>query len=180
MFHSETPGASPADPFTRFLPLNQQLSTAPPLADLLHIAVCRLFNKGARDQIMAMAVVDFIDVAGQWRMARRMYPVYLSLVSAGDSGVAPCRELESPVNRSKPEVLKRVSNWFDSVDEKVAAHHLRLMLQTTELTSEENLRDLLIHQLSKFPKSAAVRDKVDYLCVQYYALRSAHDANQDN
>src|SRR5207248_6573100 len=39
--------------------------------------------------------------------------------------------------------------------------------------------DLLIHQLSRPARSAGVRDKVDFLCVQYY-VHSAHHLHREN
>ena len=125
-------------------------------------------------------VVDFVEVAGAWRIARRIYPVYSVMARSLELPVGPCRELESPIDRSEPQVLERVNNWLGVVDEKVEVHQLRQILQTTHVATEENLRDLLIHQLSRDIKSPSVRDKVDYLCVQYYAHCAAHDSHLEN
>src|SRR4051794_8204225 len=108
-------------------------------------------------------VIDLADVAKQWRTARRIYPIYLLLTRKFKLAVGPCRELESPIDRAEPEVLERLEKWFASVDTAIEVQHLRQMLQTAHTVSEENLRDLLVHQLSRPVKSASVRDKVDFL-----------------
>src|SRR5438270_1461989 len=128
---------------------------------------------------MTTAVIDFADVAKQWRTARRIYPIYLLLTRKFNLTTAPCRELESPIDRTEPAALESVDNWFASVDSAIEAQHLRQMLQTAHLVTEENLRDLLIHQLSRPVRSASVRDKVDFLCVQYY-IHSAHHLHREH
>src|SRR5947209_13066529 len=128
---------------------------------------------------MTTAVIDFADVAKQWRTARRIYPIYSLLVRRFNVAAGPCRELESPIDRTEPEALEAVTKWFATVDAVVEAQHLRQMLQTAHIVTEENLRDLLIHQLSRRVKSANVRDKIDFLCVQYY-VHSAHHLHRDN
>src|SRR5437868_3508401 len=128
---------------------------------------------------MTTAVIDFADVAKQWRTARRIYPIYLLLTRKFNLATAPCRELESPIDRTEPAALEHVDNWFTSVDSAIEAQHLRQMMQTAHFETEENLRDLLIHQLSRPVRSASVRDKVDFLCVQYY-IRSAHHLHREH
>ena len=112
---------------------------------------------------MATATVDLNVLAGQWRAARRIYPIYSALVRQFDLGIEPCRELESPINRSEPEVMRRIAAWFNQMDLKVEAFQLRQLLQTTELGTEENLRALVKRQLAYPKKTKAVRDKVDFL-----------------
>ena len=128
---------------------------------------------------MATATVDLNVLAGQWRAARRIYPIYSALVRQFDLGIEPCRELESPINRSEPEVMQRIAAWFNQMDLKVEAFQLRQLLQTTELGTEENLRALVKRQLAYPKKTKAVRDKVDFLMVQYYAHCSPHGAHED-
>lgn len=128
---------------------------------------------------MATAVVDLNVLAGQWRSARRIYPVYSALLRQFDLGIEPCRELESPINRSEPEVMARVIAWFNQMDLKVEVFQLRQLLQMTELGTEETLRTLVKRQLAYPRKTKAVRDKVDFLIVQYYAQCSPHGAHED-
>src|SRR6266404_822072 len=126
---------------------------------------------------MSTAVVNLSEVALKWRNARRIYPVYSELNRLFDLGVGPCRELESPINRSEPEVMERIRDWFDQMDNKVQVFQLRQLLQTTHLATEENLHALLARHLGKAEKPVSLRDKVDYLFVQYYAHCAPHDSH---
>ena len=85
---------------------------------------------------MTTAVIDFADVAKQWRNARRIYPIYSLLVRKFKVAAGPCRELESPIDRAEPEALQRVDKWFASVDSTIEAQHLRQMLQTARGNAE--------------------------------------------
>lgn len=107
------------------------------------------------------------EIAAQWRHARRLYVVYSALLERYALGLPPCRDLESPVDRAQPEVIKRVWQWFAQMDERVHVHQLRQLMQTTPLGTEENLRAVIQHHLGKKEKTDADRDKVDFLLVQY-------------
>jgi hypothetical protein len=126
---------------------------------------------------MSTAVVNLSEVALKWRNARRIYPVYSELNRLFDLGVGPCRELESPINRSEPEVMESIREWFNQMDNKVQVFQLRQLLQTTHLATEENLHALLARHLGKTEKPVSLRDKVDYLFVQYYAHCAPHDSH---
>ncbi|HUQ49675.1 MAG TPA: hypothetical protein VM056_03085 [Terriglobales bacterium] len=128
---------------------------------------------------MATAVLNLNQVASQWRTARRIYPIYGALLTHFDLGMEPCRELESPINRSEPEVMQRVKAWFQQMDEKVQPFQLRQLLQMSHLGTEENMRILVQRQLAYTTKTKVVRDKVDFLMVQYYAQCSPHGAHED-
>src|SRR4051794_19993900 len=126
---------------------------------------------------MSTAVVNLAEVAQRWRNARRIYPLYSALEQQFEIGVGPCRELESPINRSEPEVLQRIDEWFEKMDDKVQVFQLRQLLQTTHLATEENLHALLARHLGKSVRPVSVRDKVDYLLVQYFAQCAPHDTH---
>src|SRR4051812_32101033 len=70
-------------------------------ANSRRIGSLRLSSK----HMSAMATINLAEVASQWRSARRLYPIYAAIAREFDLG-APCRELESPINRSEPEVLQ--------------------------------------------------------------------------
>src|SRR5947209_9544161 len=118
---------------------------------------------------MTWAAANVNEVAARWRMARRLYPIYSQIDRNFEMGTSPCRELESPIDRLEPEVLDRVNHWFLAFDEKIQPRHLRQILQTSHLANAESLRDLLNWQLASPAKNIMVRDKVDYLVVQYFA-----------
>ncbi len=123
---------------------------------------------------MSTATVSLREIAAQWRAARRIYPVYASIVRQFDLGLEPCRDLESPIDRNDPAILEKIAAWFDHVDAKSHAGHLRQALQTAHVAKEDNLRGLLDRFLGKEKRSAADRDKVDFLLVQYFAQCAPH------
>lgn len=126
------------------------------------IATCPLPSPSWQD------TADWGGIAAQWRAARRLYPVYAELARRFELG-APCGELESPIDRSEPEAIVRVQQWFARMDERIEAWHLRQLVQTTSLVTETTLRELLTRCLEKKNKGPAERDKIDFLLVQYFA-----------
>jgi hypothetical protein len=128
----------------------------------------------------ATATVNLVDVATRWRLARRLYPIYSAVNRQFELGVAPCRDLEIPINRSEPEVLERIARWFDTMDPKIQVWQLRQLLQTSHMADSPTLLALLKRQLAKPVKDAGVRDKVDYLFVQYYAECAPEDAHNSH
>lgn len=129
---------------------------------------------------MATATLNLAEVAAQWRSARRIYPVYAAVIAQGEAKLESCRELESPINRSEPEVLNRVWAWFDKADQAIEAFHLRHALQVSHVAGAENLREIVRRLLKQKDRSARTRDKVDYLLVQYYSHGSPEDAHNSH
>jgi hypothetical protein len=124
---------------------------------------------------MSTATVNLVDVAAAWRTARRLYPIYSALNVKCDLGMAPCRELESPIDRADPQATQHVEDWLAKMDSMFQVHQLRQFLQSDFALDEAGLRALLKRQLDKPAKDNSVRDKVDYLLVQFYAQFSPHD-----
>jgi hypothetical protein len=129
---------------------------------------------------MSTATVNLVEIAAVWRSARRIYPIYLALNQQCAFGLQPCRELESPIDRSDPESLQLVQGWLEKMDSLIEVHQLRQLLQTSHIAGEEGLRALLQRQLAKATKDNSIRDKVDYLLVQYYAHCAPHDAHNSD
>ena len=123
---------------------------------------------------MSTATVSLREIAAQWRADRRIYPIYAGIVRQFDLGIEPCRDLESPIDRNDPAILEKIAAWFDNVDAQSHAGHLRQALQTAHVAKEDNLRALLSRFLNKEKRSAADRDKVDFLLVQYFAQCAPH------
>ena len=117
---------------------------------------------------MSSAAVQLDDLAARWRSARRIYAVYAPLVRQSKLGPS-CPELETPVDRPQPEYLERAQQWLDGMDARVQAAELRRLLQTTQLATEENLQDLILRYLARESKDDGLRDKLDFLLVQYFA-----------
>jgi hypothetical protein len=94
--------------------------------------------------------------------------------------IAPNADLESPINRAQPEVLAKIARWFDEVDSKSEVWQLRQTLQTASWVSDDQLRSLIRRFLAKPNKNDKVRDKVDYLLVQYYSHLAPEDAHSQH
>jgi hypothetical protein len=97
---------------------------------------------------------------------RSVVRVYLALARRFAMGLPPC---DKPASLLQPttKISRAVQSWLENMDERVAVHQLRQLLQSTELSTEENLRALVQYYLRKPAKSVATRDKVDFLLVQY-------------
>lgn len=124
-----------------------------------------------------MSATNLSEIAATWRNARRLYPIYLALNQECGMGQEPCRELESPIDRHDAESIGRVRDWLERMDALIQVHQLRQFLQSTSIADEEVLRALLKRQLDRPEKTDAVRDKVDYLLVQYYAYCAPQDGH---
>jgi hypothetical protein len=109
------------------------------------------------------------DPAAQWNTARRLYPIYVELAREFVIDVQPCADLEAGVETPGKEALEQAIHWIDELDERVQVHQLRQFLQTSSIVSPEGLLDLLQHFLAKAAKSDSVRDKIDFLLVQYFS-----------
>ena len=118
---------------------------------------------------MTLATLSLSEIAAFWRSARRLYTIYAELDRTFEIGAPPCRDLDYPVDRSEPEVIGRVRQWFDQMDGHVQVWQLRQLLQSTNLQTEENLRDLIQRHISKPQRTEIDRDKIDFLLVQYFA-----------
>ena len=117
---------------------------------------------------MSSTAVQLDDLAARWRSARRVYAVYAPLVRQSKLGPS-CPELEAPADRPQPEILERAQHWLDGMDARIQAAELRRLLQTTQLATEENLQDLIGRYLARESKDDGLRDKLDFLLVQYFA-----------
>ena len=129
---------------------------------------------------VAKPVPNLNEIAAAWREARRIYPVYATLLRQFKVDVAPNADLESPINRAQPEVLAKIARWFDEVDSKSEVWQLRQTLQTSSWVSDDQLRSLIRRFLAKPNKNDKVRDKVDYLLVQYYSHLAPEDAHNQH
>ncbi|HVG92049.1 MAG TPA: hypothetical protein VNB54_11220, partial [Alphaproteobacteria bacterium] len=120
------------------------------------------------------ATLNLGEVAEFWRVARRLYSVYIELDRTFELDMPPCRELEDAVDRPETDARERVLHWFDQVDIRVQVWQLRQLLQSTNLQNEENLRYLIARHLNKPQKNEADKDKIDFLLVQYFAHCAPH------
>lgn len=109
------------------------------------------------------------DLATQWSFARKLYPIYFELAREFAIDVKPCGELEAGVETPGKDTVEQANRWLEHMDEAIQVHQLRQFLQTSSLVSQEALLSLLQHYLAKQNKSDSVRDKIDFLLVQYFS-----------
>ena len=122
------------------------------------------------------------ELAEQWRISRFLHPLYTALSREFVLEMPSCPDLESRVDAPSEESIRQSSAWFDTMDERIQVHQLRQFLQTTPLADSEKLRVLLRRFLRKEKHSAADRDKIDFLLVQFFSLstpRCLDDADCD-
>jgi hypothetical protein len=109
------------------------------------------------------------DLAAQWISARRLYPIYFELAREFAIEVKTCAELEAGVEAPGKEAVEQARQWLEQMDSQVQVHQLRQFLQTNALVTQETLLYLAQHFVTKTEKSDTVRDKVDFLLVQYFS-----------
>jgi len=109
------------------------------------------------------------DLAAQWISARRLYPIYFELAREFAIEVKSCAELEAGVEAPGKEAVEHARQWLEEMDSQVQVHQLRQFLQTNALVTQETLLYLVQHFVAKSEKSDKVRDKVDFLLVQYFS-----------
>ena len=110
------------------------------------------------------------DLTTAWAEARRAYPIYAALARQFELSATPYSEGEAVPEEIGPAVVERNLRWFDEMDAQVKAYQIRQLPPATLNAKEEGLRAFIQRQLSKQEKTAADRDKVDFLLVQYFAL----------
>jgi hypothetical protein len=95
-----------------------------------------------------------------------LHPIYTALVREFVIEVADFPHEPD----ATPQASEVCEAWLSRVDGEIQVHQLRQFLQTTPLASEAALRNLLAHHMQKTVKSAADRDKMDFLLVQYFSF----------
>lgn len=109
------------------------------------------------------------DLAAQWKSARQLYPIYFELAREFAIEVKPFAELEAGVETPGKETVEQAKRWLDEMDQHIQVHQLRQFLQTSSLVNQERLLALMQHFLTNTAKNDTIRDKVDFLLVQYFS-----------
>jgi hypothetical protein len=109
------------------------------------------------------------DLATQWKSARRLYPIYFELAREFAIDVKPNADLEAGVETPGKEMVEQANRWLDEMDQHIQVHQMRQFLQTSSLVNPEGLLHLLQHFLAKTAKTDVMRDKIDFLLVQYFS-----------
>ncbi|MGB8062986.1 MAG: hypothetical protein WCF26_13905 [Candidatus Sulfotelmatobacter sp.] len=119
------------------------------------------------------------DLAAQWSSARRLYPIYFELAREFAIDVKPCADLEAGVDTPGKEAVEQANQWLDQMDKAIQVHQLRQFLQTSSLVNQQQLLYLLQHFLAKATKNDIVRDKIDFLLVQYFSQMAPAGVQDD-
>jgi len=109
------------------------------------------------------------DLASQWSFARKLYPIYFELAREFAIDVKACADLEAGVDTPGKDAVEQAHQWIEHMDTAIQVHQLRQFLQTSSLVTPDSLLNLLQHYLAKQAKTDAIRDKIDFLLVQYFA-----------
>jgi hypothetical protein len=109
------------------------------------------------------------DLATQWSSALRLYPIYFQLSREFVIDVKPVADLEAGVDTPGRESVEQANLWLDEMDQRIQVHQLRQFLQTSALVDQDTLLNLLQHLLAKTERNDAIRDKIDFLLVQYFS-----------
>ena len=107
----------------------------------------------------------------KWAEDRSVFPIYLALGKQLEIEIPFPQEKRNLPEKPDLELFDEVETWLDEMDQRVAVHELRKLLQTTTLNANETSLCALIHRhLQKSSKTNVDRDKIDFLLVQYFAL----------
>lgn len=107
----------------------------------------------------------------KWVEDRSVFSIYLALAKQLDIEVPFPQEKRNLPEKPDLDLFDEVETWLDEMDQRVAVHQLRKLLQTTTLNASESSLCALIHRhLKKSAKTNVDRDKIDFLLVQYFAL----------
>jgi len=109
------------------------------------------------------------DLTTQWGFACRLYPIYFELAREFAIDVQTNNDLEACVQTPGKEAVEQATKWLAEMDERIQVHQLRQFLQTSSVINPEGVLALLQHFLAKTPKTDAIRDKIDFLMVQYFS-----------
>src|SRR6202035_2883646 len=108
-------------------------------------------------------------LAAEWRGARLLYPLYAALSREFVIELPAHSDLEANVDAPGQESVEQARQLFSDLDARIQVHQLRQFPQATTLGSDEALRTLLIHHLSRAEHSDSDRDKIDFLLVQFFS-----------
>ncbi len=119
------------------------------------------------------------DLPTQWATARRLYPMYSELAREFAIEAKPCDELEVGADTPGKETVEQAQQWLEEMDRLIQVHQLRQFLQTNSVVTHEGLVDLLQHFLAIHTKTDAIRDKIDFLLVQYFSQAAPAGVTDD-
>ena len=121
-----------------------------------------------------------LDFAAIWSTARRLHPIYAELVREAGIDLPGCAALEAGEDSPGRETVEQAQQWLNAVDEGLQVHQLRQFLQTSAVVDPTRLVELLQHFLANPTRSDSMRDKIDFLLVQYFSQSAPTDVDDDS
>ncbi len=120
------------------------------------------------------------DLAAVWATIQRLYPMYAELAREFVVDLPSCAaELESGTESPSAETVEQGQLWLNQMDELIQVHQLRQFLQTSSTVDPTSIAALLQHLLANPVHNDAMRDKIDFLLVQYFSQIAPDNLNDD-
>src|SRR5579864_7908964 len=120
------------------------------------------------------------DLQSQWKSALRLYPIYSELAREFVLDLKPCEDLQTGLETPGRESVEEAVRWLEEMDRRIQVHNLRQFLQTSASIDQGALLALLQHFLSCKNRTDAVRDKIDFLLVQYFSQVAPSQLNDSD
>ena len=120
------------------------------------------------------------DPAAIWSSARRLHPIYAEMAREFVIDLPVCAALDAGETSPDSESLAQAQQWLNDIDDRIQVHQLRQFLQTTSVVDADRLVALLRHFLAKTVRTDAIRDKIDFLLVQYFSQSAPTDLDDDS
>ena len=119
---------------------------------------------------MSTTEISIAQVRAEWQRMRQLYSFYAALNERFGLGVAPFAELSS-TEETIPDVelLQNAREWMSGIDNRATAFNLRQLMHSSAPLPEDTLRILILRHLHHLEKSEQLREKLDFLLVQYFA-----------
>jgi len=115
-----------------------------------------------------------------WSSLRRLYPIYADLAREFVVDAPACADLEQQVENPAADSVAQAQQWLDDMDERIQVYQLRQFLQTTALVNSDGLLLLLKHFLAKASRTDSLRDKIDFLFVQYFSQNAPTELDDNS
>lgn len=109
------------------------------------------------------------DLATEWNFARQLHPIYFELAREFAIDLPNVPDLDVAAETPGKESVEAANKWLDEIDSRIQVHQLRQFLQTSSAVDPEGVFLLLQRFLTKTPKTDSIRDKIDFLLVQYFS-----------
>lgn len=120
------------------------------------------------------------DLTAMWSNFRRLHPVYTELAREFAIDLPICPAMDAGDDSPGAETVEQAQQWLTAIDERLQVHQLRQFVQTATVLDSAALVDLLKHFLAKTTRSDGMRDKIDFLLVQYFSQGAPTDFDDNS